>query len=55
MDDTLETLRTLKRTLSYPKLSKLTGAPQQALYRWLTGKTHMSAAWQSVIEQNLKG
>jgi hypothetical protein len=51
--DTLETLKHLKKHTTYRNLAKLTGAPEQALIRWITGKTTMSQAWQALIERNL--
>lgn len=53
--DMIERLKALKRQqgLSYAKLSQLTGAPEQNLIRWMTGKHQMSFAWQALIEARL--
>lgn len=50
----LADLKRLKKRMSYAKLSQLTGAPENALVRWLTGKHKISQAWETLIKTRLQ-
>ena len=47
-------LKALKRTHSYAALSRLTGAPELTLLRWIHGRNKISPAWLAVLAQRLK-
>jgi transcriptional regulator with XRE-family HTH domain len=51
--DTITKLKALKKGITYQKLAKITGAQEQALIRWVTGKSKISPAWQAIIEKNI--
>ena len=53
MEPIMETLYRMKKRATYKALAKQTGAPEQALLRWLTGKCQMSKAWEALIRSNL--
>jgi hypothetical protein len=53
MQPLMETLYRMKKRMTYAALSKKTGVPEHTLFRWLTGRSQISKAWQELIARNL--
>jgi hypothetical protein len=49
----LDRLKQMKRTHTYAHLSRLTGATELTLIRWIHGRNKISRAWLAVLEARL--
>lgn len=49
----LQSLRELKRTMTYTKLANMLGTSERQVIRWITGKHQISAAWLALIRDKL--
>ena len=49
----LDRLKQMKRTHTYAHLSRITGAPELTLIRWIHGRNNISKAWLAVLAVRL--
>ena len=49
----LNKLKALKKTHTYAALSRLTGAPELTLIRWIHGRNKISKAWTEVLKTKI--